>query len=226
MATRPPVQAERHSDGHRKAGTVFLRRPRDVRRDSGIAEPGREPGPGSSVQLSSEQWLVHRAEIVQYVRHLLDGDLHTAEDVAQETAIRLWLHPEVLESGRSLTPWLRTVARNIVVDRHRRVRARPAEVNLATELDMEGPQATVSNVLDGHRAFEAIESETVVEDMLSCLSPKHRAAVLAVYVQGHHVNEVAAMLGIPPGTVKSRCHKAIRQLQQVFRVGETSRMAA
>ncbi|MFB7897603.1 sigma-70 family RNA polymerase sigma factor [Streptomyces xiamenensis] len=226
MATRPPAQAQRSSDVHRQAGSIFIKRSRDVPRDSEIAERGQDSDPEGAAELSAEQWLIHRAEIVHYVRHLLDGDIHAAEDVAQETAIRLWLHPEVLKSGRSLRPWLRTVARNIVVDRHRRVRARPTEVNLATELDVEGPQATASNVLDGHRAFETIESETVVADMLSCLSPKHRAAVLAVYVQGHHVNDVATMLGIPPGTVKSRCHKAIRQLQQVFRVEAKSPMAA
>ncbi|MET4921430.1 sigma-70 family RNA polymerase sigma factor [Streptomyces sp. PSRA5] len=226
MATRVPAQAERPSGIHRQAGNGFMGRSRDVQGESETAERGRDSDSEHAVELSAEQWLIHRTEIVHYVSHLLDGDIHAAEDVAQEATIRLWHHPEVHKPGRSLTPWLRTVARNIVVDRYRRVRARPSEVNLATELDLEGPQATVSNVLDGHRAFEAIESEMVVNDMLSCLSPKHRAAVVAVYVQGHNVNEVATMLGIPAGTVKSRCHKAIRQLRQVFRVDAESGLPA
>lgn len=189
----------------------------DVRGESEIAEHDQEFDLGRTVGLSAEQWLIHRAEIVHYVSHLLDGDIHTAEDVAQETTLRLWQHPEVHKPGRSLTPWLRKVARNIVVDRHRRVRARPTEVNLATELDVEGPQTTVNSVHDGHRAFEDIESAAVVADMLSSLSAKHRAAVVAVYVQGRTVNDVARMLGIPPGTVKSRCRNAIAQLQKLFR---------
>lgn len=225
MATRSTAQAERSSDTHRRAGNGFTRR-HDAQGESETAGQGRESGPEGAVELSAEQWLSHRAEIVHYVSHLLGGDIHTAEDVAQETTIRLWHHPEVHKPGRSLTPWLRTVARNIVVDRHRRVRARPSEVNLGGELDQEAPQAAVSTAPDGHLAFEAVESEMVVDDMLACLSPKHRAAVLAVYVQGHNVNEVAAMLGVPPGTVKSRCHKAIRQLRQAFHADADSGLAA
>ncbi|GGZ64403.1 sigma-70 family RNA polymerase sigma factor [Streptomyces bluensis] len=225
MATRPPAQAEKSSDVHHQAGNSLTAKSCDAQGEAEIAEQGQESDPEHTVELSAEQWLIHRAEIVHYVSHLLDGDIHTAEDVAQETTLRLWQHPEVHKPGRSLTPWLRKVARNIVVDRHRRVRARPSEVNLATELDLEGPQATVNTALDGHRAFEAIESEAVVNDMLSCLSPKHRAAVVAVYIQGHIVNDVATMLGIPPGTVKSRCHNAIQQLQKVLHVDTESGFA-
>ncbi|MEV1046289.1 sigma-70 family RNA polymerase sigma factor [Streptomyces sp. NPDC049916] len=180
-------------------------------------ERNGEPHPRDAVALSRQQWLAHRTEILHYTSSLLGGDIHTAEDITQETAIRLWLHPDAHKPGRSLSPWLRTVARRILVDRHRRVRSRPAEVALATELDLEAPQATVSGLLDGHRAFEAVESQMIVDDMLACLSPKHRDAVVAVYVQGHNVKDVAVMLGIPVGTVKSRCHTAIRQLREAFR---------
>ena len=87
----------------------------------------------------AEEWARHYGDIVRYATHLLSGDTHAAEDVAQETAIRLWQHTEVLHDGQPLGGWLRRVAHNIVVDRVRRRSARPTEVALAPGVDSAGP---------------------------------------------------------------------------------------
>lgn len=150
----------------------------------------------------SARWAGHHDELVRYAAHLLSGDTHAAEDVAQQTAIRLWQHPEVLTADQPLTRWLRTVARHIVVDRSRRRRARPAEVTLAPGVDGESP-----DVLD------QVEAEASVCTILSGLSPRHRAVVLEVYVRDRPVADVAADLGIPTGTVKSRCDTALHHLR-------------
>jgi RNA polymerase sigma-70 factor, ECF subfamily len=153
----------------------------------------------------AEQWSRHHGDLVRYVAFLLGGDMHAAEDVAQETAIRLWQHPEVLEDGQPLRGWLRTVARNIVVDRSRRAQARPAEVVLSPGVD----PASVAE-LD---RIERIDGLASVVTVLSGLSPAHRATVFEVYVRDRSVVDVAADLGIPAGTVKSRCHHALHQLR-------------
>lgn len=162
-------------------------------------------------------WVKHHADVVRYASYLLEGDTHAAEDIAQETALRLWQHPHVLRTGRPLAPWLRTVARNIVVDRHRRQKARPPEVTLDGAVDADGGEAALPRDAPHHdRALTEIESESTVDSILSSLSPRHRAAVVAVYVQDQAVDDAAARLGIPPGTVKSRCHTAVRQLRARF----------
>ena len=149
-----------------------------------------------------EQWTSHHAELVRYATYLLSGDVHAAEDVAQETAIRLWQHPEVLDDSLPLRSWLRTVARNVVIDRSRRRNARPPEVALSPGVDAVSADE-----------FDDVDSEAAVATMLAGLSPRHRAVVYEVYVRDRPVVDVAADLGIPAGTVKSRCHTALHQLR-------------
>lgn len=151
----------------------------------------------------SRMWPTLHGELVRYASHLLAGDTYAAEDVAQETAVRLWLHPEVLRDDRPVGGWARTVAHNIVVDRVRRRRARPAETALESGIDVESADD-----------FDDLESTDSVTTMLAELSPKHRDVVFEVYVRDRAIADIAAELRIPTGTVKSRCHHALRQLRR------------
>lgn len=161
-------------------------------------------------------WPGVEADLVRYVSHLLDGDVHAAQDVVQETAVRLWQHPEVLADDRPVTGWARTVARHLVVDRVRRRRARPPEVPLEAAVDVgaDGPDGT-----------DRIAAADAAATMLDVLPPGQRIAVLEVYVRDRPVVEVAAELGIPVGTVKSRCHYAMRRLRADQDRDRTSRCA-
>jgi RNA polymerase sigma-70 factor (ECF subfamily) len=70
------------------------------------------------------------------VLRLTGGDRQHAEDVVQETMVRAWREAGRLDlSGPSLMPWLTAVARRIVIDEHRRKRARPAETGEGTVAD-------------------------------------------------------------------------------------------
>jgi RNA polymerase sigma-70 factor (ECF subfamily) len=147
-------------------------------------------------------WRRHEGEVIRYAMHLLGGDLHAAEDVAQETALRLWQRRASTDVDRPLGAWLRTVTRNVVVDHYRRRKARPNEIPLGPDVD--------PAVRDATDEIDAVQS---VQTILADLSPRHRAAVLAVYVDDRAVHDAAARLGVPPGTVKSRCHTALHQLR-------------
>jgi len=57
----------------------------------------------------------------------------------------------------------------------------------------------------------------VVYEALQNLSPEQREAILQTYIRDRTVNEVAATLGIPPGTVKSRIYHAVRALRRALR---------
>src|SRR3954464_3392388 len=70
----------------------------------------------------------HGRALLAYATRLT-GDRATAEDVVQETLVRVWKNPDVLVNGRgSVRGWLLTVVRNIVIDRARARSSRPAEV--------------------------------------------------------------------------------------------------
>jgi RNA polymerase sigma-70 factor (ECF subfamily) len=68
--------------------------------------------------------------------------------------------------------------------------------------------------------YELAEARTVLETALARLSPKVRAAVVLHYYHGYTREEVAAALGIPPGTVASRIAKAMHVMRQALGVSE------
>lgn len=144
----------------------------------------------------------HGRAMLVYATRLL-GDRAAAEDVVQEALIRAWRHPEALSDGRgSVRGWLLTVVRNLVIDRVRARDARPPEV---PEEPDTGP-ATRDHA-------DAVAAAVTVHAALATLSPEHRAVLEQVYLHGRDLEETAAALGVPKGTVKSRSFYALRALR-------------
>lgn len=144
----------------------------------------------------------HGAALLGYALRLT-GERGHAEDLVQETVLRAWRHADQLVAdGRPLRPWLFTVLANVAADHRRAGRSRPVEVSgeLLTALP-------AADELD--RALQAWQ----VSDALAGLSPEHRAVLLETYYRGRTVAEAATVLGIPPGTVKSRSYYALRALR-------------
>ena len=132
----------------------------------------------------------------------LTGDRDQAEDVVQETLLRAWRSPKVLEGAQGPTrAWLFTVARHLVIDGWRSSRAQ-REVTVA-----DPPEPVTGD--DTDRVLQA----WLVADALGRLSPDHRRVLVECFYEGRSVAEAAARLGIPEGTVKSRTHYALRALR-------------
>lgn len=145
----------------------------------------------------------HASALWGFCLHLTHGDRLQAEDLTQETLLRAWRSPAVLERGpEAVRAWLFTVARNHLIDQWRRAQRRP---ELSTE------PGTVDEPTPD-RVDEVLES-WLVADALRSLSPEHRTALVECYYGGHTVVEAAARLGVPVGTVKSRLHYGMRALR-------------
>jgi RNA polymerase sigma-70 factor (ECF subfamily) len=145
----------------------------------------------------------HAAPLLSYALRLTGGDRGRSEDIVQETLLRAWRHPEALDPSRGpVRSWLFTVARNVAVDAHRARRARPIEVG-------DEALAAVPAVDEIEQALDS----WLVSDALATLSPDHRAVLVETYYRGRSVAEAAAVLGVPPGTVKSRTFYALRALK-------------
>lgn len=143
----------------------------------------------------------HGGALLRYALHLTAGDAQRAEDLVQETIVRAWRHPEAL-AGRPARPWLFAVARNLAVDAYRARQSRPPEVG----------QAVLDTVPADDEADRTLESWAVAE-ALAALRPDHRKVIVETYYRGCTVAEAAAVLGIPPGTVKSRTYYALKALK-------------
>ncbi|MFD4322878.1 sigma-70 family RNA polymerase sigma factor, partial [Streptomyces sp. NPDC058548] len=127
----------------------------------------------------------------------------------QETLIRAWRHSEALVNGKgSVRGWLLTVARNIITDRYRAKAARPAEV----------AESPATPPVEEDHADSVVDTMAVL-GALDRLSPEHRDVLTELYYRERSVAEAADTLGIPPGTVKSRSHYALKALRETFREG-------
>lgn len=149
----------------------------------------------------------HGDALHAYAQRLCHGDRQRAEDLVQETMLRAWRHPASMDPANgSVRAWLFTTARNLAIDAWRRRAVRVAEV-VTDQLPEQLP--------DIDEADRAVESWTIAE-ALNRLSPAHREVLRECFYQGRSVAEAAARLGIPPGTVKSRTHYALRALRIVL----------
>lgn len=171
-----------------------LRRAARLRRETGIGDDG------FMESLVRE----HRAALLGYATGLT-GDRRIAEDIVQEALLRAWRHQDALADpdAGSVRGWLFTVVRNLVIDRERARRARPAEV---------AAEAAQEPSITDHA--QAVADAVSVRAALEHLSPDHRAVVEELYFRGRSMEEAAVALGVPPGTVKSRSYYALRALRE------------
>jgi RNA polymerase sigma-70 factor, ECF subfamily len=145
----------------------------------------------------------HASVLLAYALRLTGGDRARAEDVVQETLVRAWKNLDRLDDAVApVRPWLFTVAQRVAIDAHRARKARPVEVG-------DGMLAVVPGLDD----LDATLDRVVVTEALDSLSRDHRAVIVETYYRGRSVAEAAQVLGIPPGTVKSRCYYALRALK-------------
>lgn len=145
----------------------------------------------------------HARPLWRYVISLT-GDAAQAEDIVQETLLRAWKRPAVLDQREaSARAWLFTVARNLVIDEARSARRRH-ETPTAIEAMPEPIAADeTERMLDGW----------LIGDALAGLSPEHRQVIVRAYYGGLSTAELSAELGVPEGTVKSRLHYGLRALR-------------
>jgi RNA polymerase sigma-70 factor (ECF subfamily) len=138
----------------------------------------------------------------------MTGDSTLADDVVQETLIRAWQHPAVLQRPETaVRAWLYTVARNLVIDDRRSARRRH---ETRTEQLPEIPEADrVDRILDGW----------LVSDALAGLSAEHRTVIIHAYYRRETTAEIAQSLQLAEGTVKSRLHYALRALRLALQEG-------
>jgi len=134
------------------------------------------------------------------------GDDPAAEDIVQEVLLSIHTARHTYRSERPLEPWVRTIARNAVIDWIRkRARARGRESGVdAADLpapELESPSAALS---------------PGVERALTSLPEAQRQAVVMLKLEGLTVAEAAERVGTTPGALKLRAHRGYRALRDLF----------
>jgi RNA polymerase sigma-70 factor, ECF subfamily len=134
----------------------------------------------------------------------LTGNSATADDVVSEVFIELWRHAASFEGRARLSTWILAIARNKAVSVMRGRTDQPLDEAMAAVI----PDRTGT----AEENLAAAERSAVLRRCLARLSPAHREIIDLTYYHERSVEEVAAIVGIPAATVKTRMFYARRQL--------------
>ncbi|MGH7487559.1 MAG: RNA polymerase sigma factor [bacterium] len=126
-----------------------------------------------------------------------------AEDLAQETFLKLWRALPEYSGEAALSTWIYVIGRNTCLSELRKQSHRKA-------LPLEDPAVQAAADRARHQRAKGTE-RLECESLLALLSEEQRRVVALYYLEGRSCEEVAAMLGIASGTVRSQLHRARRR---------------
>lgn len=138
------------------------------------------------------------------------GDPQEAEDAVQDALYKAWRALPHFRGEAKFSTWLYRIVWRVSTDRLRR----PASLPLDAELK------DVSEDYDPESQWEGIEAQREVERALSRLSAPYRAVLTLYYVEDLPVREIAAILQLPVGTVKTHLHRARQALKRALAAQE------
>lgn len=161
----------------------------------------------------------YQGDLFQFVARFV-GDSATAEDVVQETFVQVHHSAGGFDPQRKFRPWLFTIAANKARD-HLRSRTRRKEVALMSTNDDDesnGVFAVLSD--DGPSPIERLttaEQAEMVRGVVLDLPDHLREVLMLGYYQRLPYREIAEILDVPLGTVKSRLHAAVSKFADLYK---------
>lgn len=181
---------------------------------TGVVAPDGGPGPvperaPGEAPPTWEAIVAEHSARVYRLAYRLTGNQHDAEDLTQETFIRVFRSLSTYTPG-TFEGWLHRITTNLFLDqvrRRRRIRMDPLGEDAG---DVVGP----AGLGTPERGFEHANLDQDVQRALDALSPEYRAAVVLCDIEGLSYEEIAVTLGIKLGTVRSRIHRARAQLRE------------
>lgn len=166
----------------------------------------------------------YEAEIYRYlVRYL--GNKSLAEDVFQDTFLQIHQKRHMYETGRAVKPWIYSIANHQAIDTLRRVGRHPT-TSLSTSANNDDGESMrnslemlLESASDGPLAnLQVEERRQWVQKSIAALPDTLRETLIMAFYQDLKYREIAEILQVPLGTVKSRLHTALLKLAEKARV--------
>lgn len=166
-------------------------------------------------QLAFRELVVRYQGMVFSVALRLLGSVETAEDVVQETFIRVWQHFSKYDSGRSIRIWIYTIATRICLDMIKK----DVKTERMPEANARCLQ-TLAEEQNPHHVLENREIAEAVTSLTSQLSPKQRIVFALIYLEGLTPAEVEDITGMDAGRIKRNLYAAKEKIkEQLKRMG-------
>jgi RNA polymerase sigma-70 factor (ECF subfamily) len=168
---------------------------------------------GGAVPEDAPDWadiVARYADVVYTMAYRLTGDDEEARDLAQDVLIRLHKGLARYRQG-NFEGWLYRTTVNAFRDRLRKRKRLREDALAETEPPAMRTGRIVEEVVQQHELYE------VVQRSLVKLPPEYREAVVLRDLEGRSYEEIAEILEIPPGTVRSRIHRGREALRQLLK---------
>jgi RNA polymerase sigma-70 factor (ECF subfamily) len=148
-------------------------------------------------------------------------DSATAEDLAQDTFIKVLNHVDRYRPEFKLSSWLFKIANNVAIDHLRRRQldtiSMSGSPHAESAAEIESTSFDVASTAES--ALDKIESKelgSAIEKAIAKLRPEYRSCILLRHVEGRSYEEIAATLDLPLGTVKTYIHRARHELREAL----------
>jgi RNA polymerase sigma-70 factor, ECF subfamily len=172
-------------------------------------------------QALNELYQKHKRAILNYIYRMV-GDFHQAEELTQETFIRVYANIGRYVKKAKFSSWVYTIAGNLAKN-YLRDRSYVEEVSIDKRIGETEEESKIS-LLDmiaakGKGPGEQLlkeETEKLIQQGINKLKPKHRQVIVLCDIQGLSYEEVAQVLGCPPATVGSRLSRARENLAKIL----------
>jgi len=189
----------------------------------GSSNEAPQAKPSDDVLIASIAERDRRAMVLLFMRHnvrihrfvvRLAGNASLAEDVVSEVFLDVWRGPAAFRGQSNVSTWLLGIARHKAMTALKRWRSAALD---ESALDQGAAAAIVDAAADPETAAHQSTRGAVIRRCLMQLPPTLREVVDLIYYHEKSVTEVAEIVGIPPGTVKTRAFHARHRLQELLR---------
>jgi len=207
-----------------RAGSIDSRTPPPLREDGDEALMLRyRQGDRRAFEVLLQR---HQRALHAFILRFVGGaNMAQAEDLAQETFLRVVKHAHEYEHKAKFTTWLYTLARNLCIDATRRGRYRQAQSLDAP--DEEGGGSLLERTADEQPSLDrrvmGCELKGRLRQAIASLPDDQREVFLMREVADLQFKEIAAVVGVPENTVKSRMRYALEKLREAL--GDYAEMA-
>lgn len=147
----------------------------------------------------------------------LSGNREDALDLCQDVFLKAYRNLEHFRGFSSFFTWLYRIAVNTALSRRRYNAARPGPVSGSAEGDARPlPPGADENSPDPAEQAAKNDMIRLLERAIAALDAEHRVMIVLRDIEGRNYSEISEMLDCPPGTVKSRLHRARRRLRDML----------
>ena len=150
----------------------------------------------------------HHVRVYRFVLRFVRNEA-TAEDLISEVFLDVWRQAGKFEGRSAVSTWLLSIARFKALST---LRKKPEQ-----ELDEETAEAIVDEADDPQTTLEKKDKSALLRDCMNALSAEHGEIIDLVYYHEKSVEEVAAIVGIPEATVKTRMFYARKKLGELLK---------